>query len=112
MTSQQQLQNNIKDSVFAFTLPYQIIDNAQSNITAFYIHDKEEHTSKELEVALGGMESSDKWVVVRLGIDTDIATAFRVVKIPSLIIYNSNSEETSRVFGAQNIIDMLTKIVG
>lgn len=105
-------QTQIQKSVFTFALPSQIIDNSQSNITAFYIHLGSEPTPKELEVALGGMESSDKWVVVRLVIDADIAKAFRVVKVPSLIIYNSQSEETSRVFGSQNIIDMLTKIVG
>lgn len=79
-----------------------------SNITAFFVYDTE--PSNELEVALSSLDVSDKWVLVKLRIDDAIATAFRCIKIPALIGYNSNQEETSRVFGEANIIDMIARM--
>lgn len=94
-----------KNSVALLALPK---SNDQASITAFCIYDKP--ISKELDVALGCMESSDKWVVVRMPIDIDIANAFRLIKVPSLIMYNSGNEETARFVGEQNIMDMLSKV--
>jgi hypothetical protein len=80
-----------------------------SNITAFFVYEHE--ASKELVVALDSMDASEKWILVKLKIDVDIATAFRCIKVPALILYNGRNEETSRVFGEANIIDLINKVL-
>lgn len=83
--------------------------SAISNITAFFVYETE--ASRELSTALDSMDASDKWVLVKLKIDNDIASAFRCIKIPALLMYNNNHEETSRVFGEANIIDMINRVM-
>ena len=78
-------------------------------VTAAYIY--EEPPTKDTVLALDNLESSEKWALLRLEIDQAIANAFRVVKVPTLVMYNSSNEETARVYGTQNIVDLITKIL-
>lgn len=81
----------------------------QANITAVLVHD--EDPPKTITVLLDHMKASGKWATIKLPVDQDIAYAFRCIKIPSLIMYNSQNEETARVYGDQNIHDLLHKVM-
>jgi len=83
--------------------------NTNTNITAILVYDQK--PSQELVVLLNHMHATEKWVVIKLMIDLDIATSFRVIKVPCLVMYNSKQEETARVFGEQNIQDLVQKVV-
>lgn len=84
--------------------------NKQRNVvTVFFIHDEEPDGS--LLSALDTMHACEHWKLVRLRIDKDIATAFRVVKIPCLVVYSHDSEETARAVGTLNIQELITKVV-
>lgn len=80
-----------------------------NNITSILVYDQK--PSQELVVLLNHMHASEKWVVIKLHVDNDIATSFRVIKVPCLVMYNSQQEETARVFGEQNILDLVQKVV-
>ena len=81
----------------------------EANITAVLVYD--ELPQKPVLVLLDHMQGSGKWVTMKFKIDHDIATAFRCIKVPTLIMYNSQREETARVHGDQNIQDLLQKVM-
>jgi hypothetical protein len=79
-------------------------DRSQTaSISAFFIHDTP--PSKELNDALE-LVNPKKWSLMRLTIDDPIAEAFRVVKLPTLILHNGDGE-SARVFGDQHIVEMI-----
>lgn len=84
-------------------------NNATANITAIFVHDEE--PPKHLSVLMDHMKATGKWATLKLTIDPAIALAFRCIKLPSLLIYNSQNEETARVYGEQNIHDLLQKMM-
>jgi hypothetical protein len=94
----------------AVNIPAWKMPKQQSKVvTVFFIHGEE--PDDELASALDSMHSSEHWNVVRLRIDHDIAKAFRVVKIPCLVVYSQENEETARAIGNINIQELITKVV-
>lgn len=84
--------------------------NAQApNITLVFLSDSE--PPKPVSLLLDHMQGTGKWGVALLTIDDAVAKAFRCVKVPALMVYNSKSEETARVYGDQNIHDLLHRIM-
>lgn len=81
-----------------------------THVTAFFIYVDE--PSHDLEVGLSNLESSAHWDLVRVPADSSVAVSFRVIKVPALVTYNGRSEETGRVFGSQNIKDLIKRILG
>lgn len=80
-----------------------------ANITAIFVHDTE--PPKHLAVLMDHMKATGRWATLKLTVDPAIALAFRCIKLPSLLIYNSQNEETARVYGEQNIHDLLQKVM-
>lgn len=95
-------------------------------LAAFFVY--EDEPSSELDAALN-LVNPTRWSLLRLHIDDPIAVSFRVVKLPSLILYDTTNHhgvtnhaagsdeddqqkmvETARVFGTQNIIEMIGRV--
>ena len=95
-------------------------------LAAFFVY--EDEPSTELNQALE-LVNHARWSLLRLQVDDPIAVSFRVVKLPSLILYDkatlpqaskdaqegdvsetAGMVETARVFGEQNIIEMIGRV--
>lgn len=82
-------------------------ESTKLGITAFFIYD--DCPSLRLQEALESV-NTQRWALMQLHIDDAIALSFRVIKLPTLILHNEDSEETARVFGEQNIIEMIGRV--
>jgi len=55
-----------------------------------------------VEAALGALTN-----LQRIQADARICTAFQVVRLPTLILYNESQEETARAFGDISILELV-----
>jgi hypothetical protein len=78
-------------------------------LSAFLIFDEADGISSRLRTALESINDK-KWSLLQLPVDDPIAVSFRVVKLPSMILYTNAKEENARVFGEQNIIEMIGRV--
>jgi hypothetical protein len=47
----------------------------------------------------------------RIQADAQVCTAFQVVRLPTLILYNEGHEETARAFGNLNILELVRQAI-
>lgn len=102
-----QSSRSIIQSVAAPSKVTLVPEDVKSCISAFFIYD--EVPSVQLQEALDSI-NAQHWSLMQLHIDDAIALSFRVIKLPSLILHNEMAEETARVFGEQNIIEMIGRV--
>ena len=62
--------------------------------------------SAEIEAGLAALPS-----VQRIRADAAVCTAFQVVRIPTLAIYNTSKEETARAFGDLGILELVRQVL-
>lgn len=102
-----QTNRHMTQSTIAQSKVTAVTENVKSCISAFFIYD--EVPSTQLQEALESI-NAQHWALMQLHIDDAIAMSFRVIKLPSLILHNEMAEETARVFGEQNIIEMIGRV--
>lgn len=100
------MRNCSKGTLASTATSYSGVDK-KSCISAFFIY--EEVPSARLQEALEAV-NAQQWALMSLPVDDAIALSFRVIKLPSLILHNEAAEETARVFGEQNIIEMIGRV--
>ncbi len=79
------------------------------SVTAVFLFSKK--PSPKLREALDALEDAQGWALVENVIDVKKSQAFRVVRVPAMILYNSSGIETARTIGEENIVSMLGKLV-
>jgi hypothetical protein len=85
------------------------METAVGNVTAVFLFSK--RPSEELMGALSTIRTTQGWKLVEEKIDVKKANAFRINKIPVLILYNDVGIETARVIGDENIRSTVGKLV-
>lgn len=65
---------------------------------------------KILVEAVRKFNASKRWNVVMEKVDTRKAEAFRISRVPAMLLYNHDGMETARVIGESNIVSTIEKL--